>query len=142
MASTLKSILKVFYAAIVAELAVYLMWAIIVVVVGLALENPAKTQAFSATVGPWAGVAFGFLFCTVVGWWIARRSAHPLLAGTAVGFLCAMIDLIVIAIVIRRFPLIPILGLPGRVLGGLIGAQLSRSMGGVAKMSHSAVEDA
>jgi hypothetical protein len=111
-------------AAAAAELGTYVVWIVVLIVVGLILMNPSRTQWFAYLFGQSVGIFSGFLLCVLAGRWAARASDDSINCDLIVGVVCAALNALIVVSKTTEFPSVLLVGSLGRVLGGGIGGWL------------------
>jgi hypothetical protein len=111
---------RVVLAAVIAEVV-----PIILLVVLVALFGPkqqADAQAYAERLGQWIGPIGGTLMCFLAGRWVARAATtRPVLHGSAVGLLSALIDIAILIASGAAFHWVFAASNCGRLLGGMLG---------------------
>jgi hypothetical protein len=82
---------RVLIAAVIAEAVPIILLVVLVALFGP--KDQAAAQAYAERLGQWVGPIAGTLMCFLVGRWVARAATtRPVLHGSAVGLLSALID--------------------------------------------------
>jgi hypothetical protein len=126
--------LLVLFGAIAAEVLAVLLLFIIVALLGPG--EAAADLAFAERIGNWVGPIGGGLATLAIGWWVARRSASPLLHGSLVGILVAAIDVALLVAGGAGFRLLFLASAVGRIVAGALGGLLAQRQADVEVQVH------
>ena len=112
-------------AGVCVELGVMVLWALVVIISGVALRNPKLEHEFVVATAQWWGVFFGSTLSIIAGWLIGRKHKDAYLAGLLVGISCFVINASTLGIFGGNLTGIRLLGLGLLIIGGFAGGWIA-----------------